>query len=65
MSKAALADSLDALQTHLDPLLGQTGFRKHGRTYNRITTDGLTHVIGLSTHNPVSLLCAATVISSP
>jgi Domain of unknown function (DUF4304) len=46
MSKAALADSLDALQTHLDPLLGQTGFRKHGRTYNRITTDGLTHVIG-------------------
>src|SRR5689334_7124445 len=46
MSKAALADSLDGLQTHLDPLLGQAGFRKHGRTYSRITTDGLTHFIG-------------------
>jgi len=46
MSKSALAASLDALQTHLDPLLRQAGFRKHGRTYNRTTSDGLTHVVG-------------------
>lgn len=46
MSKSALAASLDDLQTHLDPLLGQARFRRHGRTYNRTTADGLTHVVG-------------------
>jgi Domain of unknown function (DUF4304) len=46
MSKSALAVSLDTLQTHLNPLLRQAGFRKHGRTYNRTTIDGLTHVLG-------------------
>ncbi len=46
MSKSTLADSLDTLQTRLDPLLRQAEFRKHGRTYNRTTTDGLTHVVG-------------------
>jgi hypothetical protein len=46
MTKSALVDSLDTLQAHLDPLLGQAGFRKHSRTYNRTTSDGLTHVIG-------------------
>lgn len=46
MSKSALAVSLDALQSHLNPLLREAGFRKHGRTYNRTTTDGLTHVLG-------------------
>lgn len=45
MSKSALAASLDDLQTHLDPLL-QARFRGHGRTYNRTTADGLTHVVG-------------------
>src|SRR5260221_9830038 len=48
MTKSALATSLDALQGHLNPWFRQAGFRKHGRTYNRITTDGLTHVIGIS-----------------
>jgi uncharacterized protein DUF4304 len=46
MTKSALATSLDALQGHLNPWFRQAGFRKHGRTYNRTTTDGLTHVIG-------------------
>jgi Domain of unknown function (DUF4304) len=46
MTKSALAATMDEVQTRLNPLLKQTGFRKHGRTHNRITTDGLTHVIG-------------------
>lgn len=46
MTKSALATSLDALQAHLNPWFRQAGFRKHGRTYNRTTTDGLTHVVG-------------------
>lgn len=46
MGKSALAASLDTLQAGLTPLLRQAGFRKHGRAYNRTTTDGLTQVIG-------------------
>jgi hypothetical protein len=38
---------MDELQGRLNPLLRQSGFRKHGRTYNRTTVDGLSHVIGL------------------
>jgi hypothetical protein len=37
---------MDELQTLLNPLLRQAGFRHYGRTYNRTTADGLTHVIG-------------------
>jgi Domain of unknown function (DUF4304) len=37
---------VDELQGRLSPLLRQTGFKKHGGTYNRTTKDGLTHVIG-------------------
>lgn len=37
---------MDEVQARLNPLLKQSGFRKHGRTHNRITTDGLTHVVG-------------------
>jgi hypothetical protein len=46
MNKSALARTVDELQGRLSPLLRQTGFKKHGRTYNRTTKDGLTHVIG-------------------
>lgn len=46
MAKSALARVTDELQTLLNPLLRQAGFRHYGRTYNRTTVDGLTHVIG-------------------
>lgn len=46
MSKSPLAASLDALQAKLNDSLRQVGFRRHGRTYNRTTSDGLTHVVG-------------------
>ena len=46
MAKSALASTMDELQARLNPLLRQSGFRKHGRTYNRTTADGLSHVIG-------------------
>ena len=46
MTKSALASTMDELQRRLHPLLRQSGFRKHGRTLNRATVDGLTHVIG-------------------
>lgn len=37
---------MDELQGRLNPLLRQFGFRRHGRTYNRVTSDGLTQVVG-------------------
>ncbi len=46
MTESDLAHTFDKLQARLDPRLRQHGFRKHGRTYNRSTSDGLTHVIG-------------------
>jgi hypothetical protein len=46
VSKSPLAVSLDALQGQLHSSFRQAGFRKHGRTYNRSTSDGLTHVVG-------------------
>jgi hypothetical protein len=46
MIKSALATTIDEMQARLNPLLRQSGFRKYGRTYNRITPDGLTHVVG-------------------
>jgi hypothetical protein len=46
MTKSELASTMDELQGLLHPLLKQSGFRKHGRTYNRTTKDGLTHVVG-------------------
>ncbi len=46
MTESDLAHTFDKLQGRLDPMLRQHGFRKHGRTYNRTTPDGLTHVIG-------------------
>jgi hypothetical protein len=46
MIKSALATTMDEMLARLNPFLRQSGFRKHGRTYNRITSDGLTHVVG-------------------
>jgi len=45
MTKSALAITMDELQARLNPLLRQWEFRKYGRTHNRTTADGLTHVI--------------------
>ena len=45
MTKSALAATMDELQGRLSPSLRQSGFRKRGRTYNRTTADGLSHVI--------------------
>jgi hypothetical protein len=45
MTKSVLTNTLGKLQQNLDPLLGESGFRKSNRTYNRITADGLTQVI--------------------
>jgi len=36
---------MDALQLSLRPLLREHGFRVQGRTFNRKTPDGLTHVV--------------------
>jgi len=45
MAKSPLVDAMDGLQAQLDPWLRESGFRKHGRTYNRETLEGLAHVI--------------------
>ena len=45
MAKSELASAMDGLQRRLTPLLRQFGFNKHGRTHNRLTSDGLTHVV--------------------
>jgi Domain of unknown function (DUF4304) len=46
MPKSAFAKDMDELQERLHPLLSEAGFRRHGRTYNRTTEDGLVDVIG-------------------
>ena len=43
--KSDLAKRLDALQAKLRPALKQYGFRASGRTFNRLTPDGLTEVV--------------------
>jgi hypothetical protein len=45
VGKSPLAASLDALQGKLSDPLRLAGFRKHGRTYNRTVSGGLTHVV--------------------
>jgi len=44
-AKSSLAVQMDAIQGELQPLLKARGFRKRGRTLNRLTEDGLTQVI--------------------
>jgi hypothetical protein len=43
--KSDLAKSLDELQAKLRPDLKECGFRARGRTFNRVTADGLTEVV--------------------
>ena len=47
MSKSQFAEGLDAIQTKVDSLLKPLGFQKKGRTHNRFTKGGLTHVVNL------------------
>lgn len=47
MKKSDTVEAMDALQALLRPALQQTGFRRRARTFNRVTSDGLTHVINL------------------
>lgn len=45
--KSDLAKRLDELQAKLNPTLEECGFRARGRTFNRLTSDGLTEVLKL------------------
>jgi hypothetical protein len=45
MAKSKAAEELDDLQARLRPMLKDKGFRVQSRTFNRTTSDGLTHVI--------------------
>ncbi len=45
--KSQLAKTLDGIQHTLRPRLAELGFRVRGRTFNRVTGDGLTEVLQL------------------
>lgn len=45
MAKTKAAEEMDRLQANLRPFLKEHGFRMQARTANRVTSDGLTHVI--------------------
>lgn len=45
--KSDLAKQVDKIQRDLRPMLQKRGFRLRGRTFNRHTPDGLTHVINI------------------
>lgn len=45
MAKTESARAMDELQMRLQPGLKECGFRMRSRTFNRTTSDGLTHVI--------------------
>ena len=45
MPKSELAKHLDAIQSSVATFLKPLGFRKKGRTHNRVTPGGLVHVI--------------------
>jgi hypothetical protein len=47
MAKSAYAVAVDAIQAELRPRLTGAGFRARGRTFNRLTEDGLTQVVNL------------------
>lgn len=47
MAKSEYAHTVDAIQEKLRPLLRERGFRVRGRTFNRLTDDGLTQVVNL------------------
>lgn len=45
MAGSRFSENLDDIQDVLAPLFKARGFRKRGRTYNRVNADGLTEVI--------------------
>lgn len=47
MSPSDFTRATDAVQKGLQPLMSEHGFRRHGRTFSRLTADGLTHVVNL------------------
>ena len=47
MAKSAYAEAVDTIQRALRPILREPDFRVCGRTLNRGTQDGLTHVLGI------------------
>ncbi len=47
MPKSQHAIAVDAIQTKLRPMLKQYGYKARGRTFNRLTDDGLTQVINI------------------
>ena len=47
MPKSPTAAQLDGIQREITAFLRPVGFRVKGRTYNRKTADGLTHVVNL------------------
>jgi hypothetical protein len=47
MKKSEYAEAVDAIQSALQPFLKQNGFRVRGRTFNRMTEDGLTQVVNI------------------
>jgi hypothetical protein len=46
MAKSAYVAALDQIQLAMTGLLKPLGFKKSGRTYNRLAEDGLVHVVG-------------------
>src|SRR5262245_18620313 len=47
MSKSNYAQAVDEIQGALRPLLKARGFKVRGRTFNRVTEDRLTQVVGI------------------
>src|SRR3982750_3463838 len=45
--KSAWAEAVDGVQAALRPHLKQLGLRVRGRTFNRVTEDGLTQVVNI------------------
>ena len=45
MPKSAFAEHLDTVQAQITAFLRKLGFRKKARTHNRLTTEGLIHVV--------------------
>ncbi|MEW6684563.1 MAG: DUF4304 domain-containing protein [Nitrospirota bacterium] len=47
MPKSTYAEAVDEIQSTLRPVLKAQGFKVRGRTFNRVTEDGLTQVISI------------------
>ncbi len=47
MPKSDFAIAVDNIQRQLNPYLRDNGFKVRGRTYNRISEDGCTHVVNI------------------